>query len=196
MLRFIVYAGQEIKAGKIVQYEPEPQGSARALILPKHRYPVVVHDNPGTKRWRKTVKQAAANAIFESPETLTFGDEVYSGAVAVSLSFYFTKPKTARRVHHTVRPDLDKLCRAVLDGLKEGCVFHDDAQVCVLTANKQYGSPPRCEIEVCAVQEGEVTGIVLCPVSKGNNSASALRTRDKQRSAPAGASGQLAIEGI
>jgi len=195
VLSFIVFAGQEIKAGKIVQYEPEPQGSARALILPKHRYPVVVHDNPGTKRWRKTVKEAAQYAIFELPGALDT-EEVYSGPVIVGLSFYFTRPKTARREHHTVRPDLDKLCRAVLDGLKEGCVFHDDAQVCGLTATKQYGSPPRCEIEVCAVQGGEGAKTVLCPLPARSDPPSAPRTRDKQRSIPAGASGQLAIEGI
>jgi Holliday junction resolvase RusA-like endonuclease len=37
-----------------------------------------------------------------------------------------------------VKPDLDKLARAVLDGITAGGAIHDDAQVCHLTVEKVY----------------------------------------------------------
>jgi crossover junction endodeoxyribonuclease RusA len=49
------------------------------------------------------------------------------------------------------RPDLDKLCRSVLDGLTAGGAWEDDAQVVVLRAWKSFateGTPPRCHIEL------------------------------------------------
>ena len=38
-----------------------------------------------------------------------------------------------------VKPDLDKLIRAVLDGLT-GVAYVDDAQVTLISASKSYGS--------------------------------------------------------
>jgi Holliday junction resolvase RusA-like endonuclease len=37
-----------------------------------------------------------------------------------------------------VRPDIDKLCRAVLDAITMSGVIHDDAQVVSLFAHKFY----------------------------------------------------------
>jgi len=59
--------------------------------------------------------------------------------VAVELGFYFPKPKRGAPRHgwHVVRPDLDKLARAVLDELT-GIVIYDDSQVASLTCTKSY----------------------------------------------------------
>jgi len=46
-------------------------------------------------------------------------------------------------------PDLDKLCRAVLDGLTMGGAWKDDSQVINLHAVKKYGVPG-CRIEIYA----------------------------------------------
>ena len=48
------------------------------------------------------------------------------------------KPKTVKRIYPFVRPDLDKLCRAVLDALT-GIAYKDDQQVVSLFATKSYG---------------------------------------------------------
>lgn len=60
------------------------------------------------------------------------------GAVKVELTFVLIKPKTVKRAYPFVRPDLDKLCRAVLDGLTD-VAFKDDQQVTQLVAEKIYG---------------------------------------------------------
>ena len=63
------------------------------------------------------------------------------GAVSIMLRFAMLKPKSAKREYPSVRPDLDKLSRAVLDAL-HGIVFKDDGQVIRLTAEKYYAKTP------------------------------------------------------
>jgi crossover junction endodeoxyribonuclease RusA len=58
--------------------------------------------------------------------------------VEMELLFIFNKPKTVKRNEPYVRPDLDKLIRAVLDGLT-GVAYEDDQQVVRITAQKAYG---------------------------------------------------------
>lgn len=58
--------------------------------------------------------------------------------VEVHLTFVLTKPRTATRKEPHVRPDIDKLTRAVLDGLT-GVAYNDDGQVVKVVAIKEYG---------------------------------------------------------
>jgi crossover junction endodeoxyribonuclease RusA len=57
------------------------------------------------------------------------------------LDFVFSKPKSMpkKRQLNTKRPDLDKLIRAVLDGITN-VLIPDDAQVISITANKSYST--------------------------------------------------------
>ena len=75
-------------------------------------------------------------------------------AMEVSILWTLTKPasKPKRVIHPTVKPDVDKLCRAVLDSLT-GVGYEDDAQVVRVTAEKQYGSPERTEVHLRALEE-------------------------------------------
>lgn len=59
------------------------------------------------------------------------------GPVTVDLVFRLLKPKTVKRDAPHVKPDLDKLTRAVLDALT-GYAYHDDGQVTRITATKVY----------------------------------------------------------
>ena len=60
------------------------------------------------------------------------------GAISIDMTFFMPKPKTVTRSHPTVAPDLDKLVRAVLDGLT-AIAYKDDSQVTSLIARKDYG---------------------------------------------------------
>lgn len=118
--------------------KPAPQGSHKAYKRPWMRFPVVTDDNPRTKPWRALVSMVASQ---HRPDTLI------TGPVKLTARFYFSRPKTVRRVEHTVPPDCSKLVRAAEDSLK-GIVWRDDAQVVELDAKKLYGDPPRAEITV------------------------------------------------
>ncbi len=67
--------------------------------------------------------------------------------VDMELLFVFNRPKTVKRDEPYVRPDLDKLIRAVLDGLT-GVAYEDDQQVVRLTAQKAYGETEGVHIKI------------------------------------------------
>ena len=67
--------------------------------------------------------------------------------VDMDLVFIFNKPKTVKRNEPFVRPDLDKLIRAVLDGLTD-VAYEDDQQVVRLTAQKAYGETEGVHITI------------------------------------------------
>ena len=67
--------------------------------------------------------------------------------ITLDLIFVFIKPKTVTRTQPTVPPDLDKLVRAVLDGLT-AIAYRDDAQVTSIRARKCYGEYPGVQIKI------------------------------------------------
>lgn len=66
------------------------------------------------------------------------GATPFEGAINIEMTFTMPKPRTVTRSHPTVPPDLDKLVRAVLDGLT-AIAYRDDAQVTQIRASKVYG---------------------------------------------------------
>jgi crossover junction endodeoxyribonuclease RusA len=127
--------------------EPQPQGSARALMLPGKKYPSVFTDNPQLKKWREKVALQAKEAMR------TRGLQLFARDVPlrVDLAFYFKRPKSVRdRIHPTVKPDKDKLERAVLDALT-GAIYADDAQVTQGETSKFYGEWECVKIKVMPV---------------------------------------------
>lgn len=117
---------------------PVPQGSARAFN--RGGKIVVTSDNQNLKKWRTF-------CAFVLRKDISAGETI-EGPVCVDLAFYFERPKShlngsgslrkGQSTSHIVKPDLDKLVRAILDAGTDGLVWHDDAQVVRLTASKQY----------------------------------------------------------
>ncbi len=122
--------------------EPVPQGSGRPIRAGNGRT-YVIADSGRLRPWRDAVTWHARRASAGRPPL--------AGAVAVELAFTFIRPRWhyGRRglrpsapLGHAVRPDLDKLARAVLDALVGAGVIRDDAQVAELHATKGYGERP------------------------------------------------------
>lgn len=120
---------------------PVPQGSSRAFN--RGGKIVITSDNVNLKKWREY-------CAFVLRKDISAGETI-DGPVSVELAFYFERPKShlngsgsLRKGYsssHIVKPDLDKLVRAILDSGTAGLVWHDDAQVVRLTATKQYTQP-------------------------------------------------------
>lgn len=119
---------------------PAPQGSKRHL-----GNGVLVESSKRVKPWRTDVRQAAIEARGKR--------EPITGGVSISLCFIFPRPKghfgTGRNVAtlkpgaptlHTVKPDLDKLERAIGDACT-GVLWSDDSQIVASTKIKRYASP-------------------------------------------------------
>lgn len=108
---------------------------------------VTKSDCRGLAGWTQAVGWAARAAQVRRAEAGT--------AVHVTATFQFVRPKSAaRRQYPAVKPDADKLCRALLDALT-GVGYCDDAQVVELHIRKVYGDDVRTtvQIEACASQE-------------------------------------------
>ena len=123
---------------------PVAQGSTRVWMVKGK--PVTTSSAKGLGAWRRLVADVAQDYAPEEP---------WDGPVGIELHFGLPKPKSApkrRRVWPDKRPDLDKLCRAVLDALTY-VIFSDDSQVIDLRAYKDYG-PPGVVIEIRRIFDG------------------------------------------
>lgn len=109
---------------------PAPKGSYR--FVRGHAIPMSKREKP----WRNLVSDNARIAMTREKFT-QFDKDV---PVSVRITFLMPRPKTVKRHMPTVPPDIDKLCRAVLDALTDVGVWVDDSQVVDLGANKIYAS--------------------------------------------------------
>ena len=144
-----------------VNGQPAPQGSKRHVGGGR-----MVEMSKAVGPWREAVR---AEAQRVDPASRWHGP---STSLMVTIVFVLPRPKThysaakmtgADRLtpvrpsaprYPAKRPDLDKLCRAVLDGLVAGGVMADDAQVVSLSASKVWAAAkdaPGAIIEVEAL---------------------------------------------
>lgn len=127
---------------------PAPKGSHRVS-----RYGRIYDANArGVREWTKAVVERAV--LWDSgPEWPT------SAPMEVLLDFHVARPmshygrggvilSTKAGAWPTMRPDLDRLARATIDGLVEAKLMEDDAQVVVLHLSKRYGPKDGCGIRL------------------------------------------------
>ncbi len=68
-------------------------------------------------------------------------------ALKAKIEFHFTRPKSQKSLHHTVRPDLDNVCKALLDA-GNGILWHDDSQFVEIRMSKHYAlTDPKIVLE-------------------------------------------------
>lgn len=123
---------------------PKPQGSMKAFTPKGWARPILTSDNAKLKPWRQEIS-ATVIALGLAP----FAKHV---PVKIELDFYFERPASVsakKRPHMTVKPDGDKLIRAVFDALT-GTLLSDDAQVVECRHRKFYGLPERVEVRIGA----------------------------------------------
>jgi Holliday junction resolvase RusA-like endonuclease len=113
----------------IVVGPPACKGSVVAFRAPSGRI-VTKTDSKHGKTWAKHV---AYCAVMAGLPVLPKGI-----GVRVEAEYQFTAPIRGERGTPCVRPDVDKLARALLDALT-GIAYEDDGQVVSLTVRKVYG---------------------------------------------------------
>jgi Holliday junction resolvase RusA-like endonuclease len=118
-----------------VEGTPVPQGSKSIS-----RSGVMYEANKNLKPWRKEVTAAASRVAGTNFELM-------QGPLIVSIWFTMPRPPTVKRESPSVKPDLDKMCRAVLDSLS-GIVYKDDAQIIRIDAIESYESQTGAHIFV------------------------------------------------
>lgn len=84
--------------------------------------------------WRRTVAVVARAAHTGTP---------YDGPVTITAEFIMPRPKSwgqKRQDPMIQRPDLDKLIRAVMDGIS-GIIIRDDSQAVRMVLDKRRAAP-------------------------------------------------------
>ena len=113
---------------------PATKGSVRAFVPKGGKHAIVINDNERGKSWQQELSLAMQETRPDRPVV---------GPVALSFTVYMQRPKghygTGRKARvlrasapewPTVKPDLDKVARAILDA-GTGVWYRDDAQVVV-----------------------------------------------------------------
>lgn len=150
---------------------PITKGSMQ--VLPRRKFPFSVRtfgellgsvivtsaSTHALKAWEKAVRAAAHQAAA--------GRAPFDGPVELTAIFSFLRPKSVsekKRPEHTVKPDLDKLLRGILDPLS-GVVYVDDAQIIRVQVGKQYAEVPGVEITIQPAAAAESLFTVPRPLS-------------------------------
>lgn len=102
----------------------------------------------------------AQTASYENLVALEYeraGGQLIDGPVRIQIHAVYPIPKSASKklraemidgdVLPRCKPDIDNVCKAVLDGLN-GVAYADDTQVSMLVAERLYGEVARLDVEI------------------------------------------------
>ena len=112
---------------------PIPQGSKSVT-----RTGVMFEANRHLKPWRETM----SNAFTAWTATFAGAWEPYDGPLAVDVTFWMPRPQRPKYSLPAVKPDADKLCRALGDAMTASGLITDDARITTWHARKRYGDTP------------------------------------------------------
>lgn len=116
---------------------PVPQGSMKVI------HGRVIHSQGSAlAQWRASIALAARKA----------GARPTREPITMTLTFIMPRPKTVKRNHPSVAPDLDKLIRGALDALT-AIAYVDDGQVVEIYSKKIYGEVIGAKIQVAELKE-------------------------------------------
>ncbi len=100
-----------------------------------------VYDPEKSRRWKNDVSWQATDQIDVPP---------LEGALEVKMVFMLERPKSAKRRHPTVKPDLSNYVKGIEDALNN-IAYLDDSQIIKLYTEKRYLDKP--EYQPCVVIE-------------------------------------------
>jgi len=122
-----------------IEGTPAPQGSKNAYQ--RGGRIVLVEASKNLKPWREKVRAAFIQAAADD-DIFTMARIDKNMAVGLYVTFHMPRPKTVKRIRHTVKPDTDKLLRGILDA-GTGVLYVDDCQVTFIEVRKIYavGTP-------------------------------------------------------
>jgi len=119
-----------------------PKSKGRPRFSRGHAY------TPKETREYEEAVQKIVKAIIKAP---------FNNQLRLTLHFYLDVPKSWSKrkkesalkgdIRPSTRPDIDNLCKAIMDALNGGIGYNDDKQIVELHAYEWYGEP-RTEIEL------------------------------------------------
>ena len=98
--------------------------------------------NNKLKPWRETM----SNALTAWTATFSGAWEPFDGPLFVDVTFHMPQPKRPKYSLPAVKPDCDKLERALGDAMTTSGLIRDDARITTWHARKRYSDTPGIEI--------------------------------------------------
>jgi Holliday junction resolvase RusA-like endonuclease len=99
---------------------PAPQGSKTAVV--RGGKAIMFEASKKLPAWREAILMTSRVASMEHGGPLL-------GPLKVSIWFYLERPRSTVRDYPNTAPDIDKLVRAVFDGLQESDMISNDGQI-------------------------------------------------------------------
>lgn len=127
---------------------PVPQGSMTGRVQGK-RAVIYASNEKKLRPWRESVTRIARASWFDRPQI--------DGPVRLDVVFVFERPASVKRRLPSVFPDLDKLVRAIGDGVTEAGIWKDDGQVIRIVAEKVYGAAPGVHVSISEMSADQPT---------------------------------------
>lgn len=124
---------------------PVPQGSKKGFSRKGSTFVQIVDDNKATLTpWREQVaRRAFSTWAYRTP---------IDGPCRVEAAFVLPRKPSVKRDLPSVAPDLDKLLRALLDGVTQaGNVWADDSRVVEIHSTKVYGDAPGVHVTITEI---------------------------------------------
>lgn len=129
------------------KFDIEPVPQLRPRVSSRGGY-VRVYDPAKVKQFKSLLRSLAVNQYARPP---------LLGPLSVSLTFYrpvqksISQSERERRLSTeskpVVKPDTDNYIKSTLDALN-GVLWHDDAQIVKITAEKRYSDHPKITVSV------------------------------------------------
>lgn len=137
-------------------YAPVASQGSMTALRSRSTGKVIVKHPKKLKPWRDTVGYSAQRAMAGRAKLI--------GPLALYVRFTLPRPKSApkSRTWPHVKPDLDKMLRAIGDAM-EGIVYANDSQIVVVAASKTYGERVGVEIKVEAMERQVAKAVSSLP---------------------------------
>jgi len=132
---------------------------------------IIIPGEPKAKQRPRVLKNGAAYTPKQTVMYENWVKECYytaknkrflEGQIEGNMRIYLSIPKSVSKkkkegmlkglIRPTKRPDLDNICKSILDSLN-GIAYKDDSQVVGLKIDKYYAEEPRVELELFDKQE-------------------------------------------
>ncbi len=112
--------------------------------------------------WKRAARNGNRLYDAQARDKVNFGlylsnihndEPLFSNPIHLDIIFYMPIAKTIknRTLYHSFAPDLDNLCKFLLDAIRDVLIV-DDRIICSLTAKKVYDKEPRTELIITEVE--------------------------------------------
>jgi len=120
-----------------IYFDISPQPKSRPRFASKGKR-VYAYTDKKTRVFEKDIKAMAVEQYKGAP---------LLGPLKIEVTFFIKPPRTVKRSHPHVKPDIDNLLKSLMDPLN-GIVYKDDAQVVTVVAHKRYREDAGIMLEI------------------------------------------------